>query len=253
MNLFHITYLYNSLKENPNLDIVPRTFFFAAKASPSYYLAKEVIKLINTVGDKINNDKDIKDKLKVVFLENYRVSLAERIIPCADVSEQISTASKEASGTGNMKFMMNGAITIATLDGANIEIKEAVGEENIVTFGLRAEEVMSFEKNGGYWAEELYYRDRRIHTIIDQMTNGYFGVPSSEFKDIYNHLLERNDEYYVLKDFDSYIEAQEKIDYLYRDKAKWLEMSIINISSSGIFSSDNTISQYSKEIWNISR
>ncbi|EDS78585.1 glycogen/starch/alpha-glucan phosphorylase [Clostridium massiliodielmoense] len=250
LNLFHIIYLYNKLKENPNLDIVPRTFIFGAKASPSYYLAKEVIKLINTVGDKINNDKDIQDKIKVVFLENYRVSLAEKIIPCADVSEQISTASKEASGTGNMKFMMNGAITLATLDGANIEIREAVGDNNIITFGLNADEVMNYEKNGGYNSREIYNQDARIHKIMDQITNGYFGVPSSEFKNIYRHLMEQNDEYFVFKDFDSYVKAQEKIDTLYRNRSSWMEISGINIAKSGIFSSDNTIDKYSKEIWN---
>ncbi|KGM97684.1 maltodextrin phosphorylase [Clostridium novyi A str. 4552] len=252
LNLFHIIYLYNKLKENPNLDIVPRTFIFGAKASPSYYLAKEVIKLINTVGDKINNDKDIQDKIKVVFLENYRVSLAEKIIPCADVSEQISTASKEASGTGNMKFMMNGSITLATLDGANIEIREAVGDNNIITFGLNADEVMNYEKNGGYNSREIYNQDARIHKIMDQITNGYFGVPSSEFKNIYRHLMEQNDEYFVFKDFDSYVKAQEKIDTLYRDRSNWMEISGINIAKSGIFSSDNTIDKYSKEIWNSS-
>ena len=253
LNLFHIIYLYNKLKENPNLDIVPRTFIFGAKASPSYYLAKEVIKLINTVAEKINNDKDIQDKIKVVFLENYRVSLAEKIIPCADVSEQISTASKEASGTGNMKFMMNGAITLATLDGANIEIREAVGDDNIITFGLNADEVMNYEKNGGYNSREIYNQDERIHKIMDQITNGYFGVPSSEFKNIYQHLMEQNDEYFVFKDFDSYVKAQERIDTIYRDRSKRMEISGINIAKSGIFSSDNTIDKYSKEIWNTSK
>ncbi|KEH95705.1 glycogen/starch/alpha-glucan phosphorylase [Clostridium novyi] len=253
LNLFHIIYLYNKLKENPKLDIVPRTFIFGAKASPSYYLAKEVIKLINTVAEKINNDKDIQDKIKVVFLENYRVSLAEKIIPCADVSEQISTASKEASGTGNMKFMMNGAITLATLDGANIEIREAVGDENIITFGLNADEVMNYEKNGGYNSREIYNQDERIHKIMDQITNGYFGVPSSEFKNIYQHLMEQNDEYFVFKDFDSYVKAQERIDTIYRDRSKWMEISGINIAKSGIFSSDNTIDKYSKKIWNTSK
>lgn len=252
LNLFHIVYLYNKLKENPNLDIVPRTFFFAAKASPSYYLAKEIIKLINTIGDKINKDKVIRDKIKVVFLENYGVSLAEKIIPCADVSEQISTATKEASGTGNMKFMMNGAITIATLDGANIEIKDAVGEENIITFGLRPEEVMNYERNGGYSSKRLYYEDRRIHSVIDEVTDGYFGVSSWEFKNIYNHLLEQNDEYFVFRDFDSYVKAQERIGYLYRQKSKWLEMCIINIANSGVFSSDNTVLKYAREIWEVS-
>lgn len=250
LNLFNIMYLYDRLKEDPNLDITPRTFIFAAKASPSYYLAKEIIKLINTVGNKINNDKRIKDKIKVIFLENYRVSLAEKIIPCADISEQISTASKEASGTGNMKFMMNGAVTIATLDGANIEIRDAVGDENIVTFGMTAKEVMNYEKNGGYSSIELYDKDSRIHTIVNQIMNGYFGVPSAEFKNIYNHLIECNDEYFILKDFDSYVKAQEKIDGLYRNKTKWQEMCITNIAHSGIFSSDNTILKYSSEIWN---
>lgn len=249
LNLFHIIYLYNQLKENPNLDIVPRTFFFAAKASPSYFLAKEVIKFINTVGEVINNDKSIGDKLKVVFLENYRVSLAEKIIPCAEVSEQISTASKEASGTGNMKFMMNGAITVATLDGANVEIRDVVGEDNIVTFGLTAEEVMNYEKYGGYWSQELYSSDSRIHRIVDQIVSGHFGAPSAEFKNIYNHLMDRNDEYFVFKDFNSYVKAQEKIDYLYRKKDKWQEMSIVNIAHSGSFSSDNTILNYANEIW----
>ncbi|MCD3244880.1 glycogen/starch/alpha-glucan phosphorylase [Clostridium botulinum C] len=249
LNLFHIIYLYNKLKENPDLDIVPRTFIFGAKASPNYYLAKEIIKLINTVGNKINNDKQIQDKIKVVFLENYRVSLAEKVIPCADVSEQISTASKEASGTGNMKLMMNGAITIATLDGANVEIREAVGDDNIVIFGLSAEEVMNYEKNGRYNARDFYNSDNRIHKIIDQIISGYFGVPSSEFKKIYEYFMEENDEYFVFKDFDSYIKAQEKIDYLYREKEKWIQMSVVNIAKSGGFSSDNTIEKYSNEIW----
>jgi starch phosphorylase len=249
LNLFNIIYLYNQLKENPNLDIVPRTFFFAAKASPSYFLAKEVIKLINTVGEVINKDKGIGDKLKVVFLENYRVSLAERIIPCAEVSEQISTASKEASGTGNMKFMMNGAITIATLDGANVEIRDMVGEENIVTFGLTAEEVMNYERYGGYWSKELYSSDSRIHKIVDEIVSGFFGVPSLEFKNIYSHLIDRNDEYFVFRDFNSYVKAQEKIDGLYRQRDKWQDMSIVNIAHSGAFSSDNTILNYSRDIW----
>ncbi|CAG7839502.1 maltodextrin phosphorylase [Clostridium novyi B str. ATCC 27606] len=249
LNLFHIIYLYNKLKENPNLDIVPRTFIFGAKASPNYYLAKDIIKLINTVGNKINNDKQIKDRIKVIFLENYRVSLAEKVIPCADVSEQISTASKEASGTGNMKFMMNGAITIATLDGANVEIREAVGDDNIVIFGLSAKEVINYENNGSYNARDFYNSDNRIHKIIDQIISGYFGVPSSEFKKIYEYFMEGNDEYFVFKDFDSYIKAQEKIDYLYREKEKWIQMSVVNIAKSGGFSSDNTIEKYSNEIW----
>ncbi|MCY6957496.1 glycogen/starch/alpha-glucan phosphorylase [Clostridium brassicae] len=250
LNLFHIMYLYNKLKENPNLDIFPRTFIFAAKASPSYYLAKDIIKLINTVGKKINNDKSIKNKIKVLFLENYRVSLAEKIIPCADISEQISTASKEASGTGNMKFMMNGAITIATLDGANIEIRDEVGDDNIITFGMSAKEVMELEKNRGYSSSQIYNNDNRIHKIVNQIMSGYLGESSGEFRNIYNHLIEKNDEYFVLKDFDSYVKAQEIVDGLYRDRKKWVEMSITNIAHSGEFSSDNTILKYARQIWN---
>ncbi|WP_461205949.1 glycogen/starch/alpha-glucan phosphorylase [Clostridium sp. DL1XJH146] len=250
LNVLNIMNLYNRLKEDPNLDIEPRTFFFGAKASPSYYLAKETIKLINTVANKINNDKTINDKIKIVFLENYRVSLAEKIIPCADVSEQISTASKEASGTGNMKFMMNGAITLATLDGANIEIRDAVGDDNIVTFGMLADEVMNYEKHGGYCSRDYYNNDNRVKRVIDQMMDGYYGVSHEEFKSIYNALLNSNDEYFVLKDFDSYVKAQDTIDQLYRNRDKWLEMSITNIAHSGIFSSDNTIRAYANEIWN---
>lgn len=249
LNIFHIMHLYNKLKENPNLDIVPRTFFFGAKASPSYYLAKQTIKLITSVADMVNNDVSINDKLKVVFLENYRVSLAEHIIPCADVSEQISTATKEASGTGNMKFMMNGAITIATLDGANIEIHEAVGDDNIVIFGLKDYEVLNFYKHGGYSARDLYNNDPRLNKIINQMMDGSLGVSGAEFKNIYDNLIYHNDEYFVLKDFDAYVKAQERIDTLYRQTSIWQEICIANIASSGIFSSDNTIRQYSNEIW----
>lgn len=250
LNLFNIINLYNKLKENPNLDIVPRTFFFAAKASPSYFLAKEIIKLITTVQDKINNDKSIKDKLKVLFLENYGVSLAEKIIPCADISEQISTASKEASGTGNMKFMMNGAITLATLDGANVEIREAVGEENIIIFGLNAEEVMNYERYGGYNSKEIFNRDPIINKIVNRLINGYFQVPNCEFINIYKHLIDKNDEYFIFKDFHFYVNAQEKAEALYKNYKKWQEMSVINIAHSGRFSSDKTMGNYSKEIWN---
>lgn len=250
LNILHVMYLYNKLKENPNLDMVPRTFFFGAKASPSYQLAKQTIKLINTVANMVNSDASINGEIKVVFLENYSVSLAEKIIPCADVSEQISTASKEASGTGNMKFMMNGAVTVATLDGANVEMKDAVGEDNIIIFGLKANEVISYNKYGGYSSWDVYNNDSRVKKIMDQLVDGSLGVPSSEFKNIHESLLMFNDEYFVLKDFDAYVKAQEKVDRLYRDKAKWNEMCIMNIAHSGIFSSDNTIRQYSKEIWN---
>jgi glycogen phosphorylase len=250
LNLFHIMDLYNRLRENPDLDIVPRTFFFGAKASPSYYLAKQTIKLINSVANKINNDSTIKGKIKVVFLENYRVSIAEKIIPAADVSEQISTTTKEASGTGNMKFMMNGAITIATLDGANIEIHDEVGDENIVIFGMKDQEVFNYYKYGGYSSMEIYKKDTRLNRIINQLVDGSLSVSSGEFRLIYDSLLYHNDEYFVLKDFDSYVKAQGRIDELYRDKERWMESSICNIANSGIFSSDNTIIQYSKGIWN---
>jgi starch phosphorylase len=250
LNVLHIMYLYNELRENRNLDMIPRTFIFGAKASPSYYIAKQTIKLINALASKINNDPIARDKIKIVFLENYGVSLAEKVIPCADVSEQISTASKEASGTGNMKFMMNGAVTIATLDGANVEIFDAVGKENIILFGLTSEEVIGYYKNKNYNAFDVYNSDVRLNTIVNQMINGFLDCPKMEFMSIYDTLLTHNDEYFVLKDFDAYVKAHSEIDRLYRQKSKWQEMAIINIAKSGMFSSDNTIKQYAKEIWN---
>jgi len=249
LNVLNIMNLYNQLRENPNLDIVPRTFIFGAKASPSYYIAKQTIKLINTIASKINNDPIVKGKIKILFIENYGVSLAERIIPCADVSEQISTASKEASGTGNMKFMMNGAITIATLDGANVEIFDAVGKENIILFGLTSKEVIEYYKNRSYNSFDIYDSDQRIKTILHQLIDGFLETPTMEFMSIYDSLLRHNDEYFVLKDFDAYVKAQNEIDRLYRQKSIWQQMSIINIAKSGIFSSDNTIRKYAKEIW----
>jgi glycogen phosphorylase len=251
LNVFHIMDLYNRLKENPDLDIVPRTFFFGAKASPSYYLAKQIIKLINSLATVVNTDNSIKGKLKIVFLENYRVTLAEKVIPAADVSEQISTTTKEASGTGNMKFMMNGAITVATLDGANIEIRQEVGDDNIVLFGMKDYEVFNYYKNGGYSSVDIYRNDQRLSKILNQLIDGSLKVSSTEFKLIYDSLLYYNDEYFVLKDFDSYINAQQRVDRLYRDKSEWTEMSICNIANSGVFSSDSTIMQYSKGIWNV--
>lgn len=253
LDVLNILDLYNRLRENPNLDIVPRTFIFAAKASPGYFLAKQIIKLINSVANKINSDTSINDKIKVVFLENYGVSLAQDLIPAADVSEQISTASKEASGTGNMKFMMNGAITIATLDGANVEIREAVGDDNIVIFGLTAKEVIEFYKNKNYHSRDIFNSDSRVNKILTQLTNGFLGVSNYEFNTIYDNLLFGNDEYFVLKDFDAYVKAQNKINNLYLDKNKWQEMSIVNIANSGIFSSDNTIAKYAEEIWHVNK
>lgn len=253
LNVFHIIYLYNELKENPNLDITPRTFIFSAKAAPSYYMAKEIIKLINTVASIINNDPEIKGKLKVIFLENYNVSLAEKIIPAADVSEQISTAGKEASGTGNMKLMMNGAVTIGTLDGANIEIRELVGNNNIFIFGLTADEVMKFYQEGGYSAGDLYHTDDRIRKILDQLNTGEFGIHDIEFKDIYYHILYHNDPYFVLKDFEAYLETHELVDQTYRDRYQWLNMSVTNIAHSGKFSSDGTIQEYVNDIWKLKK
>lgn len=249
LNILHIMHLYNQLLENPNLDMVPRTFIFGAKASPSYYIAKQGIKLINTLASKINNDPIAKGKIKILFLENYGVSLAEKIIPCADVSEQISTASKEASGTGNMKFMMNGAITIATLDGANVEIFDAVGKDNIILFGLTSSEVIEYYKNRSYNSYDIYNNDPRVRTILNQLINGFLETPKNEFMALYDSLLSHNDEYFVLKDFDSYVNAHSKIDRLYRQKSVWQQMAIVNIARSGIFSSDNTVRKYAKEIW----
>lgn len=251
LNVLNILYVYRVLKENPNLDLYPKTYIFSAKAAPGYQLAKQIIKLINTVAYIINNDESIEDKIKVVFLENYNVSLAERIIPSAEISEQISTASKEASGTGNMKFMMNGAITIGTLDGANIEIKDAVGDDNIVIFGLKSDEVLNYYKNGGYNSKEIYNNDMRIKRIVDMLIDGSLNVPENEFSEIYDNLLKYNDEFFVLKDFDSYVKAKQGMDELYCNKSKWNEMAIINIASSGKFSSDYSIKNYANNIWNI--
>ena len=250
LNVFHIMDLYQRLRENPELDIVPRTFIFGGKAAPGYHLAKNVIKLINTVAGVVNQDKSIRDKIKVIFVENYGVSLAEKIIPAADISEQISTASKEASGTGNMKFMMNGAITIGTEDGANIEIKEEVGVENIFTFGLKTQEVLNFYQNGGYHARDLYNRDPRIKKLLDQLVNGFFVKEDVDFKTIYYSLLDR-DEFFVLKDFTAYVDTQQKIDLAYRNREDWLYKSIINIAHSGRFSSDRTIWEYATGTWQI--
>ncbi|WP_138493845.1 glycogen/starch/alpha-glucan phosphorylase [Paenibacillus pinistramenti] len=253
LNVFHIIHLYNQLKENPNMDIVPRTFIFGAKAAPSYYLAKRIIKLINTVAARINGDKAVRDVLKVIFLENYSVSLAQKIIPAADVSEQISTASKEASGTGNMKFMMNGALTVGTMDGANVEMHEMLGDENMFIFGLSAEQVQNFYQYGGYSAWDMYNSDSRIHEVMDQLiAPGPVCSQENEFRDIYQSILDHNDEYFVLKDFSSYIEAHLNIDLAYRNQSDWHQKAILNIAHSGKFSSDCTIREYASEIWKIS-
>lgn len=253
LNILHVLHLYNVVKANPSMDMVPRTFIFGAKAAPSYYSAKQTIKLINTVADVVNNDPDIAGKIRVFFLENYSVSLAEKIIPAADVSEQISTASKEASGTGNMKFMMNGALTVGTMDGANVEMHEMVGAENMFLFGLRAEQVMDYYQHGGYYARDIYNSDSRIKEVVDQLvTPGPVCCQHQEFEQLYHSLLDHNDEYFVLKDFADYVETHVEIDRSYRNTREWLKKSIINIGHSGKFSSDNTISRYAAEIWNIS-
>lgn len=251
LNALHIMHLYNLLKENPNIDMIPRTFIFAGKAAPSYHIAKQTVKLINMLAKVINHDKTINDKLKVVFLENYSVSLGEMIFPATDVSEQISTASKEASGTGNMKFMMNGAITIGTLDGANVEIKDAVGEDNIVIFGLTAQQALYYYSYGGYNAWEVYNSDLRIKRVMEQLVNGFLPCDKEEFRPLYHYLLQNNDEFFVLKDFSAYCQAQLSIEAKFRERQHWLSMCVKNIAHSGTFSSDRTIAEYAAGIWEI--
>ena len=251
LNVLHILYLYNRLKEDASFSFYPRTFIFGAKASPGYYYAKKIIKLINELARKVNDDPYVNQYMKVIFLENYRVSLAEDIFPAADVSEQISTASKEASGTGNMKFMMNGAVTLGTLDGANVEIKEAVGNDAIFIFGLTAEEVLHYYQNGGYRASDYYHHDMRIQKVVNQLTNGFFEDAGDEFEAIFDSFLIQNDEYFVLRDFAPYVDMQEKVGETYENRKKWLEISTMNIAKSGHFASDRTILQYSHDIWRI--
>lgn len=249
LNAFHILHLYHELLEDQTLDITPRTFIFAAKAAPGYHFAKCVIKFINSMAEMINNDERINGKLKVVFLENYSVTLAEMIIPATDVSEQISTTTKEASGTGNMKFMMNGAITLGTMDGANVEICEQVGEENMVIFGLTDKQVLDYYRYGGYSSVDLYNSDMKIKRVVDDLINGFIPNIEHEGREIYNSLITYNDEYFVLKDFDKYLKAQEKVEKLYKDREKWNKIMLKNIANSGIFASDRTIKEYYEDIW----
>lgn len=253
LNLLHILKLYWDLKDNHNKDMVPRVFIFGAKAAPGYHFAKSVIKLINEVVNLVNNDESLQGKLKVVFLENYRVSLAELIIPAADVSEQISLASKEASGTSNMKFMMTGAITLATLDGANIEIKDEVGDDNIVIFGMDKDEVYDHYARHDYYSRGVYESNPVVRRVVDSFVDGTIPNVRNEGSEIYEALITHNDEYFLLEDFASYVAAQEKIDQLYRDKEKWAHMSLVNIATSDKFTSDDTIEQYAKEIWNLKK
>ena len=257
LNVLHIMDLYNKLKENPLLDIEPRTFIFGAKAASGYRRAKSIIKLINTLAERINNDADINGKIKVVFLENYRVSLAEKIFPAADISEQISTASKEASGTGNMKFMLNGALTLGTMDGANVEIVEEAGLENEFIFGLSAAEVEEFQRNGQYNPFDDYNKVEGLKKVVDQLGDGTFDDDHKGiFKELQTSLLygvdgSRPDVYFLLRDFDSYREAQTRIDNAYKNKKDWARKALINIANAGKFSSDRTIMEYAREIWNI--
>ena len=259
MNILHVMYLYNQIKDNPNLDMVPRTFLFGAKAAAGYERAKLTIKLINAVADVINNDRSIGGKIKVVFIEDYKVSNAEIIFAAADVSEQISTASKEASGTGNMKFMLNGALTLGTMDGANVEIVEEVGAENAFIFGMSSDEVIRYENEGGYNPMEIFNNNYEIRRVLMQLINGYYSPQNPElFRDIYNSLLntqssDRADTYFILKDLPSYAEAQRRIDQAYRDESWWAKAAILNVASSGKFTSDRTIEEYVKDIWHLEK
>ena len=259
LNILHVMYLYNQIKRNPDYDMVPRTFIFGAKAAAGYKIAKQTIKLINNVANVINNDASINGKIKVVFIENYRVSNGEIIFAAADVSEQISTASKEASGTGNMKFMLNGAITLGTMDGANVEIVNEVGAENAQIFGLSSDEVIRFENEGGYDPMEIFNNDQEIRDVLMELINGKYSPEDTEmFRDIYNSLLNndggrRADTYFILKDFRSYAEAQRKIDERYRDTNGWAKTVMTNTAKAGKFSSDRTIEEYATEIWKLTK
>lgn len=253
LNVLHIMKRYLDLKDNPDLDCLPRVFIFGAKAAPGYHFAKSIIKVINEMANLINNDASLNGKLKVVFLENYNVSLAELIIPAADVSEQISLASKEASGTSNMKFMMTGAITLATLDGANIEIKDEVGDDNIIIFGMTKDQVYQHYEKHDYNSRVLYETNPEIRRIVDSFVNGTIPNCQNEGMEIYEALITHNDDYFLLEDLPSYIEAQNKIDLLYRDQKKWLQMSLVNIAHSDKFTSDDTIEEYANEIWHLNK
>ena len=258
LNILHVIYLYDQIKKHPEMDFYPRTFIFGAKASAGYARAKKIIKLINSVADVVNNDASIEGKLKVVFIENYRVSNAEMIFAAADVSEQISTASKEASGTGNMKFMLNGAPTLGTMDGANVEIVEEVGQENAFIFGLSADEVINYENNGGYDPRVIYNTDDEIRQVLTELVNGTFSSDTELFRDLYNSLLnqnggERADQYFILGDFRSYAAAQKKVEEAYKDEKGWARMAMMNTACAGKFTSDRTIQEYVDDIWHLDK
>ncbi len=258
LNILHVMYLYNEIKEHPEMDFYPRTFIFGAKAAAGYRNAKLTIKLINSVADVINNDASINGKIKVVFIENYNVGIAEEIFAASDVSEQISTASKEASGTGNMKFMLNGALTLGTMDGANVEIVEEVGAENAFIFGLSSDEVIHYENHGGYDPMEIFNNDQDIRKVLMQLINGTYSQDTELFRHLYNSLLntqstDKADRYFILKDFRSYAEAQKKVEEAYKNEAAWAESAILNVASAGKFTSDRTIQQYVDEIWHLDK
>ena len=258
LNILHVIYLYNQIKQHPEMDFYPRTFIFGAKASAGYHTAKKIIKLINSVADVVNNDTSINGKLKVVFIENYRVSNAEMIFAAADVSEQISTASKEASGTGNMKFMLNGAPTLGTMDGANVEIVEEVGADNAFIFGLSSDEVINYENNGGYDPNVIYNTDGDIRQVLMQLINGTFSDDTELFRDLYDSLLntkntDRPDRYFILADFRAYAEAQKRVEEAYRDEKRWAKMALLNTANSGKFTSDRTIQEYVDDIWKLDK
>ena len=256
LNILHVMYLYNEIKEHPEMDFYPRTFIFGAKAAAGYRTAKLTIKLINAVADVVNNDASINGKIKVVFIENYRVSNAEWIFAAADVSEQISTASKEASGTGNMKFMLNGALTLGTMDGANVEIVEEVGSDHAFIFGLSSDEVINYENHGGYNPMDIFNNDADVRKVLMQLINGTYSQDTELFRSLYNSLLNTietdvADRYFILKDFKAYAEAQKRVEAAYRDEKNWAKSAILNVACSGKFTSDRTIQEYIDDIWKL--
>jgi starch phosphorylase len=253
LNIFHVIYLYQKLSTDKNFKIYPRSFIFGAKAAPSYVFAKNVIELINVIANKVNNDPYVSKFMKIIFIENYDVSKAEIIMPAADVSEQISTAGKEASGTGNMKFMMNGALTLGTLDGANVEISQLVGKDNVLIFGKTTEQIDKLRASGEYSIQEIYRNDKTIANILESLINGTFSNEKEQFMNIYNEIMFKNDEYFIFADFYDYVRAQEQIEKLYTNKEKWTKICLTNIAKSGFFSSDRTIEEYVKDIWKLKK
>ena len=253
LNIFKVMDLYNHILEDSNFVVHPSTFIFSGKAAQGYDFAKDVIRLINSVADVVNGDPNVRDRIKVVFVPNFSVSNAQLIYPAADISEQISTAGMEASGTGNMKFMMNGAITLGTLDGANVEIAEQVGMDNIKIFGLRSEEIDQFRRDGSYLSWDTYSSDPRLKNVVNQLVDGTYDRLSGSFHLIYDNLMRNNDEFFVLKDFNAYVDAWKELEALYSDKTAWGKISVMNTACSGFFSSDRTIEEYVSDIWHLDK